>query len=578
MTSRTNGVWRWFVAAITIAALAVALIYALNHAGIGAAAEWAAIVSLLPALFSLMSWAIVKGDPAAEYQARVAEFAGDLRRMAMLCDCSEDKLRSSLGIGDKFDPIWHGEVMPDLPMINRIVRAVVRDPKARDSVGHTLFEQQRTIAALNPHLRGRRQADPAATADPETGGMTQPPPAGQSWSAARVGRLWGYGHRNKLAAVVIILGIPALVATGLILDHRVSVHHVSAPPAGSRSSKPGSPSPAASHSPAEIVSAWSHRTLQSVDGSPAVLGGYVYIADDGGVLYAFNARTGAVRWQLVTHKQIDTKPYVAGNTVYVGNDAGNFYAVDTVNGKVRWMKHFAGGIDSSATVAGHLVYFGDGNNLVHALNTASGATVWTFSTSNTVQSSPLVRNGVLYVGSEDGNVYAISAQSGQRIWATATGGPVDSSPAVVNGVLYVGSGDRQLFAMMASSGKVLWTYKTGGAVLSSPFVADGVVYVGSKDGNVYAIEHGTGTSGKVLWSVHTDGQVNSSPNVKNGVVYIGSNDGNLYVINAVTGIVLNKYRTNGDIMSSPAVAYGLVYFGSDNDSVMAVKAVSASKA
>jgi outer membrane protein assembly factor BamB len=352
--------------------------------------------------------------------------------------------------------------------------------------------------------------------------------------------------RTRPIATAVAVGVTLFVGTvGVIQSASVRVH--------------------------QLAVSWTYRTPASVDGSPAVTGGVVYIADDNGTVYALSATTGHARWIYHTGSQIDSRPAVANGTVYIGNDAGKFFALSAASGVVRWVRTFAGGIDSGPAVARGIVHVADGNNYVQALDAGTGADLWRYPTGAIVNSSPLIRDGVVYVGGEDSIIYALNARTGQLIWATSTSGAVGSSPAIADGILYVGDDDYDIYALNAANGKIIWTRKTGGPVNSSPAVAYGTVYIGSNDGKIYALNAANGT---IKWTRKTGGPVYSSPAVAYGIVYIGSNDGKIYALRAANGTIKWTRKTGGDVFSSPVVIHGMVYVGSDNDEILALKAAT----
>jgi outer membrane protein assembly factor BamB len=254
---------------------------------------------------------------------------------------------------------------------------------------------------------------------------------------------------------------------------------------------------------------------------------------------------------------IESSPAVVNGVVYIGNLDGSLYALNASTGATLWSTTKSGGGSSSPAVANGVVYYGFGAGMF-ALNASTGASLWGYEVDDyAFSSSPAVANGIVYVGSEDNNVYALGASTGIKLWSYATGNEVLSSPAVANGVVYVGSDDNNVYALNASTGAKLWSYTTGGGVFSSPAVANGVVYVGSEDNNAYALNASTGAK---LWSYATGNKVLSSPAVANGVVYVASDDGNTYALNASTGAKLRSYTTGNAISnSSPAVVDGVVY-------------------
>jgi outer membrane protein assembly factor BamB len=314
---------------------------------------------------------------------------------------------------------------------------------------------------------------------------------------------------------------------------------------------------------------WNYTTGNSVDSSPAVADGKVYVGSNDHKVYCLNASTGASMWNYTTGVLVDSSPAVADGKVYVGSNDWKVYCLNASTGASMWNYTTGGPVDSSPAVAGGVVYVGSNDSYVYALNASKGTLKWSYKTGdNNVWSSPAVADGFVYVSSVYVNhkVYALNASTGASVWNYTTGGPVDSSPAVAGGVVYVGSHDDNVYALNATTGALVWSYTTGGVVYSSPAVADGKVYVGSYDNKVYCLDALTGAQ---IWNYTTGGNVASSPAVADGKVYVGSNDWKVYCLNASTGTPIWNYTTGGNVASSPAVADGKVYIGSDDNKVYA---------
>ncbi len=316
---------------------------------------------------------------------------------------------------------------------------------------------------------------------------------------------------------------------------------------------------------------WTYQTGRSVESSPTLSGGVVYVGSDDCNIYALNALTGAKIWNYPTGDWVHSSPTVADGVVYVASEDNSVYALDAGTGTLVWSFKTGSPIYSSPTVADGVVYVGSGDGKVYALNATTGALKWSYQTGSYVESSPVVVNGVVYVGSDDGKVYSLDATTGAFKWFYTTGAAVASSPTVVNGVVYVGSNDHNVYALNAATGSKLWSYLTSDWVYSSPTVANGIVYVGSDDGNIYALNTATGAR---IWSFPTGSYVESSPTVADGIVYIGSDDCNLYALDALTGAKIWTYPTDHWIVSSPLVANGVVYIGANDGNVYAIRAGS----
>jgi polyvinyl alcohol dehydrogenase (cytochrome) len=233
---------------------------------------------------------------------------------------------------------------------------------------------------------------------------------------------------------------------------------------------------------------------------PAVVGSTVYVGSHSGVMYALDARTGAVRWAFDTQAvppalQTFAPPLnVLAQTPLFGNhDQQNM-------------------LRDGPAVSGGVVYFGDSQANMYALDAATGALVWKTNVDSFrhawITSSPLVYGGMMYVGvssSEEtvaafpnyaccqfrGSVVALDARTGRIVWRHYTvpppvrdgtnalgvpqyapnGGAVWASPAInpATDTLYVGTGNNYsppttaeedaIVALDARTGALRWRHQ-----------------------------------------------------------------------------------------------------------------------
>ncbi|HXI21351.1 MAG TPA: PQQ-binding-like beta-propeller repeat protein, partial [Gemmatimonadales bacterium] len=171
------------------------------------------------------------------------------------------------------------------------------------------------------------------------------------------------------------------------------------------------------------------RTVQS---SPAVSGGLVFVGARDGFLYALSADSGALRWSF-DHKVswVNASPAVAGGTVYVGSSDGRFVqAVDAATGSEIWRTAADAIVWSSAAVVGDQLLVGDGRGRVRSYDRATGEVRWSFTTGAQVYSSPVPAGSLVIFGSADGGVYALrtGATPVRRAVFADTIGPVKPAP------------------------------------------------------------------------------------------------------------------------------------------------------
>jgi outer membrane protein assembly factor BamB len=445
-----------------------------------------------------------------------------------------------------------------------VIRAAASDPllaAGPAETGRVPDEEHQTHAPASLGGQTLAQVAPGEVPPPSSPvGMENPP--GYRDGPRAVGR-----HGLRPLALVGVIGVLIVAAAaGFALTGNAPRAHVS----GSSSS----PSPRRSRTPGNARQAargWIFGTPASVDGSPAVADGLVFIGDDNGNIYALDAATGALRWKIDTKSSVISRPAVVGGTVYVGGENNYVYALNAASGAVRWKYNTGQTVDSGPAVTGGVVYVGNDNDEVFALNAATGTVKWPQpNLGDNVTTNPVVSGGIVYVGCDDHFVYALNAATGAIRWSRRTGGQVNSSPALSGGTLYVGSDDGKVYALNAATGSVEWTRPTAGKVDSGPAVSGGTVYVGGGD-RVYALDAATGA---VEWTRATGGVVTSSPAVSDGIVYVGSNDGYVYAIDAATGAIRWREQTGGVVNSSPVVSGGRIYIGTDNDAVYAFNAAT----
>lgn len=299
---------------------------------------------------------------------------------------------------------------------------------------------------------------------------------------------------------------------------------------------------------------WRFGARNLVEFPPAIGYGRLYFANNSGVFYAVNAKTGKRAWRFRSGRCVASTPAIHDHVVFMtflnrppcnrGSKlrglTGEVVAFSAGFGKIRWRKRI-GPSESPPLVANGRVYVGDWTGRVYALDEKTGRTVWTYRTKNRVKSGVTLSGNRLYVGSYDHHVYALNARTGRLLWKTEAKDRLFgratfySTPAAAYGRVYVGGTDGKVYSFGATSGEIRWTRSTGGFVYSSPAVWNRTVYVGSYSGRFYALDAATGD---VKWRFRGNGRISGSPTVMNGVVYFATLRERTYALNARTGKVL----------------------------------------
>ncbi|HEY6542857.1 MAG TPA: PQQ-binding-like beta-propeller repeat protein [Ktedonobacteraceae bacterium] len=328
--------------------------------------------------------------------------------------------------------------------------------------------------------------------------------------------------------------------------------------------------------------------------SPVYANGVIYMAGPTGVLVAYNATTGAVKWQFDPKTGFPdlSTPLVdpATGLVFFGvlghqnpGAPSPFYAVDAQTGTLKWSVLLPNNIFGEPNLAFSTIYTGTSLNgtsgTIYALDEVSGKVNWSYTTVGGVWRSPAVDISTHTVFASSGDpgfkIQALDAIIGAVKWQiTVPNSSQDLDPgsamAVANGLVYFSDKNGSVYALHESDGSIAWSTqiaKISVDDVSTPVIApNGDLYVGSLDAFLYDLN---ATTGAVNAKIPNVGGLDSSPALANGVVYFASFNSNIYAVDATTHAVLWSFTTGGKSFSSPIVVNGWLYCGSDDGKLYA---------
>jgi outer membrane protein assembly factor BamB len=291
----------------------------------------------------------------------------------------------------------------------------------------------------------------------------------------------------------------------------------------------------------------------------------IYVASSHGDVLALHAGDGSVLWKAETGGDPHCQPLLANGLLYVDepdllHDAGIVYAFDARTGAVRWRYTYLG-ITSSLLLADGILYAGAGSitrhqGAVFALRATDGEQLWIHPFAPYEPILTAIHGSVVFGGTVDGAQVALNTSDGSSLWQTAPRGIASAPPTLAGDTLYIAS--DALLALKASDGSVRWQRPQSAAIADhAPVVADGVVYVGSSVVFAYRTDDGA-----PLWDTFIGDGMNS-PVVVGDVVYVGSEQRNtLAALDRHDGSTLWTHPT-GYGVTQPALADGTIYLGSD---------------
>ncbi len=278
---------------------------------------------------------------------------------------------------------------------------------------------------------------------------------------------------------------------------------------------------------------WSINAHDTVEFPPSVGYGRVYVAQQKGLFFALNAKTGQVRWRKSLDRCAAASPTIGKEVVYQSymhpvvcaqgqpGATGFVVAWDARTGKERWRYNTAP-VESSPLLQGNRIYVGSWDHGVHAINANTGRRIWRFQADNEVNTSAAYWNGRIFIASDSGTLYALSAKSGKQLWSAQSQSRFGSreffyaTPTVAHGRVYIGNTDGTMYVFGAKTGHLLWARPLGTYIYGAAAVYKRKVFVGTYDGKFYALDAATGD---VRWQIDAHGAVHAAATVMNGLVY-----------------------------------------------------------
>lgn len=307
-------------------------------------------------------------------------------------------------------------------------------------------------------------------------------------------------------------------------------------------------------------------------GQPSMLGDFVFVGGQGGYFYAFEAKTGKIRWRFKGRRMFKGSCCIYNNRIYTGNTDDMFRCLDAATGKQIWALDTGTDCDSSGVVVDDRLYVGGESGFLRCLNPANGKHHWkthlggtgkgTLPGSNGSETSPAVSDGEVYAATYDGFLHCVNAKNGKVKWKAETGDDTDVSPVIVGDRVYVAAEEKSPFLYCfdrSKKGKTVWSFKNSTGWWSSPAVVGDKLYIGGNDGRLYCLNAKTG---KQIWAFKAGAGIWSSPAVVDGKVIFGCRNPFLYMLDAKTGKFIWKGNMGGRTLSTPIVVNGSIYVGS----------------
>lgn len=301
---------------------------------------------------------------------------------------------------------------------------------------------------------------------------------------------------------------------------------------------------------------------------PAHQDGIIYAADRQGKVAALNANSGSTIWEVNIAEEsgflgrgksalLSGGVSVQGDTVYIGSERGQLYALNAKSGAIIWQVTTAGEVVAPPTIERDKVIIVTTNGHLQVLNRADGSEAWSSDLEIPVLSlrgqSPAVtlEDKFVIVGGDNGRINAFTLDLGQLVWQERVAEPVgateidmlgdiDAAPVLHNGVLYAIAFNGKFAAFDFNTGESLWRADYGS--VRDFIVTNDVIYLTDQNDHIYALR--TSDHQEIWHQEGLDRRFVTAPALVDNFIVVADGEGYVFWLDRTTGEFVAKDRVD----------------------------------
>ena len=275
-----------------------------------------------------------------------------------------------------------------------------------------------------------------------------------------------------------------------------------------------------------------------LDATPLFSQGILYFGNNDGYIKAFSYRTGDYLWSYYVGFTVESTPFIYDGRLFVLASNDILYSLDASTGKVLWTikKDFPsrrpvikGG--SSPIVFDNVVYVGFSDGSFIGANILNGTIVLeknlnTKGKFKDVNATPYVDEKYIVVPSYDGSLFCMERKTGNILWSIQDGSA--KSATVIGDTVYYSSDEGLIYNIDLANGNIKWSYKLkDGGIPTAPAILGDYLVVGSSERGVVVLKK---DNGRFIQEFYTATGVFADLVTEDKYLYFFSNYGVLYAL------------------------------------------------
>ena len=329
----------------------------------------------------------------------------------------------------------------------------------------------------------------------------------------------------------------------------------------------------------KVTPGWRFYTGETYDSAdiplrPVVGGSRIFAAEPGGKIYALEADTGDVVWQIDSKLDLSAGVGFGHGVVVVASAEGQLLALDPTDGNLLWQSSVGAEVLARPIVADEHIIVRAGDGQVIGVDKNSGTIRWRLrnsvpSLSVRGLSVPVQVNEIVVVGYASGHLSGIDIESGRELWKTPISRPggsnqidrlidIDADPLIAGSQLFVAAYQDKVYAISLTAQKVQWSAPR--STLRNLAVSDSELLITLDNGVVMALDPNTGTEVWKQARLRGRGVTNPIAIPGSKLCAVGDYQGYVHVMDVSTGALKGRGRARAGAILATFIGPGFEGF------------------